>query len=60
MFSEWLTGLAPVHRAESPAEREAIYRFRYDVYVAELGKAMPHADHERRTVRDPEDEQENG
>jgi hypothetical protein len=57
VFTEWLTGLETVYRATDTAAREAIYRFRYEVYVAELGKAVANADHERRWVKDPEDEQ---
>jgi hypothetical protein len=31
---------------------EAIYRFRYSIYIEEMGKPMPGADHERRELRD--------
>jgi CRP-like cAMP-binding protein len=42
-----------VTRAASEDERQAVYRFRYDVYVREMGKVdLAEADHGRRTVRD--------
>ena len=40
----WLTKLETVHKAETAAEREAIYRFRYQIYVEEL-KYEYEADH---------------
>ena len=45
-----------VHRAQTPAEREAIYRFRYEVYFQEFGRLLGKPDHERRWVRDADDE----
>jgi len=45
-----------IHQAESEAEREAIYRFRYDVYVEEMGRYRDIADHEARRFSEPEDE----
>jgi GNAT superfamily N-acetyltransferase len=36
--------------AATPAERERIYRFRYDVYVARLGRRSHEADHRRRRL----------
>ncbi len=45
-----------VQLATTPDEREAVYAFRYQVYVDEMGKPMDEADHERRIVRDPADE----
>ncbi|HXI56076.1 MAG TPA: cyclic nucleotide-binding domain-containing protein [Polyangia bacterium] len=56
MFADWLGRLAPVQEARSAEAREAIYRFRYHVYVEELGKRIAGADHQRRWIRDPEDE----
>jgi CRP-like cAMP-binding protein len=50
--------LRTVRRAETPAEREAIYRLRYAVYVEELNKSVANADHGRRWLRDPEDDQD--
>jgi hypothetical protein len=45
-----------VRRAETPEEREGIYRLRYAVYVDELSKDLPDADHDRRWLRDPVDD----
>jgi hypothetical protein len=44
------TRLPEAHLATTPEEKEAIYRFRYRVYVQELGKPMKHADHERKRL----------
>lgn len=43
-----------VHIARSAAERESIYRLRYQVYIAEQGKTYS-ADHDRGTLRDDSD-----
>jgi predicted GNAT family N-acyltransferase len=45
-----------IHRAESDEEKLAVYRFRYDVYVEEMGRYGDAADHERRVLTEPEDE----
>lgn len=45
-----------VRIAESAQEREAIYRFRYAVYVGDLKKTIAHADHGAKQIRDEEDE----
>lgn len=37
-------------------ERRAVYRLRYDVYVAEQGKAYAQADHDERLLRDDADD----
>jgi len=42
--------------AQTDAERDAIYRFRYQVYIEEMGKPYRHADHERKRLSDPLDE----
>ena len=42
--------------ARSAEEREAIYRFRYRIYVKELGLAPPEADHERKRLSDALDD----
>lgn len=42
--------------ALSPAERLAVFQFRYAVIVQEMGVAIPAANHLDKTVRDPEDE----
>lgn len=41
--------------ATTEAEREAIYRFRYDIYVEEMGRYQATADHDRRRLVEPED-----
>jgi hypothetical protein len=42
--------------AQTAEEREAIYRFRYSVYVEEMGRYRGRADHEHQRLEDPEDE----
>ncbi|HEX2042137.1 MAG TPA: Crp/Fnr family transcriptional regulator [Acidimicrobiales bacterium] len=42
--------------AATPEEREAIYRFRWSVYVDELGRKLGRGDPERRWVHDDEDD----
>ena len=49
--------LEPVYIAETEAEREAVFSFRYSVYGAELGRKLGGADHGRERVHDPEDDQ---
>jgi Cyclic nucleotide-binding domain/Acetyltransferase (GNAT) domain len=49
--------LEPVYIAETEAEREAVFSFRYSVYGAELGRKLGGADHGRQRVHDPEDDQ---
>ncbi len=39
-------------------EREAIYRFRYQIYVKELNRDYPEADHKRKWLRDDDDEKD--
>ncbi|MEO5343690.1 MAG: cyclic nucleotide-binding domain-containing protein [Gammaproteobacteria bacterium SHHR-1] len=41
--------------ARSLAEREAIYRFRYQIYVQEMGKHLSYADSERQILYDEMD-----
>jgi predicted GNAT family N-acyltransferase len=53
---EFLAALPPVKVAETDEEREAIFRFRYRVYVEELGRKLGNADHEGRRVHDDEDD----
>lgn len=44
--------------AETPEERERIYRFRYGIYVEEMRKRkLSYADHSTRTLRDELDEE---
>jgi CRP-like cAMP-binding protein len=52
----WLTRLETVHKAETAAQREAIYRFRYQIYIEEL-KYNYAADHERKWLRQDEDDE---
>jgi hypothetical protein len=49
--------LEPVYIAETEAEREAVFAFRYSVYGAELGRKLGNADHGRQRVHDEEDDQ---
>jgi CRP-like cAMP-binding protein len=44
-----------VGRATTDDELEAIYRFRYSVYVEEMGRYSTTADHDRHRLVDPED-----
>ena len=41
-----------IKQADTEEERERIFRFRYAIYIEEMGKPMPGADHERRMLRD--------
>ncbi len=59
LFKRWLTGFERVYRADTEAERKAVYRLRYQVFVEELNKDLANADHHNREIRDPEDEQPN-
>ncbi len=43
--------------ATSQEELEAIWRFRYEVYIEELKRDYPGADHDRRWLRADDDEQ---
>ncbi len=42
--------------ADSEEEKLAVSRFRYDVYVEEMGRYEAAADHENRTLMEPEDD----
>ena len=42
--------------AQTKTERRAIYEFRYQVYIEEMGKPYSQADHEQRIFNDPLDE----
>ncbi len=57
MLGQLFMRLKAVHRAATQEEREAVYRFRYRVYVEELHRELGGVDHERRMVRDSEDDQ---
>jgi hypothetical protein len=56
VIGRWLMSLEPVKRATTAPEREAIYRFRYEVYIEELKYHYPAADHQRRWLTHDEDE----
>lgn len=45
-----------VARAETDDEKEAVYRFRYSVYVEEMGRYQHSADHAGRRLVEPEDD----
>jgi hypothetical protein len=45
-----------VRVATSPAEREAIYRLRYTIYVEEMGRKQRYADPVARRIEEPLDE----
>jgi Cyclic nucleotide-binding domain/N-acyl amino acid synthase FeeM len=48
--------LEPVYVAETDAERESVFSFRYTVYAAELGRKLGNADHGRQVLHDEEDD----
>jgi Cyclic nucleotide-binding domain/Acetyltransferase (GNAT) domain len=48
--------LEPVHVAETEAEREAVFEFRYSVYATELGRKLGNAHHGDHVVHDEEDD----
>ena len=59
MLARWLTKLAKVTLATTAEERNAIYKFRYDVYVREFNvQRHPMADHQSESLSDHEDELE--
>ena len=45
-----------IHLAETQEEKDAVYRFRYEIYVDEMGRYGAAADHERQLLVEPEDE----
>jgi hypothetical protein len=45
-----------IHLARTDEEKLAVYRFRYDIYVREMGRYGGVADHARRLLVEPEDE----
>ncbi len=45
-----------IRQAETSEDRERVFRFRYEIYVKEMGKPMPGADHCRRLLQDESDE----
>lgn len=56
MFESRLSKLDVVHEAITHVEREAVYAFRYKVYVEELGRELGGVDHVRKVVRDDDDD----
>lgn len=53
-----MSELETVGIARTQQEREAVYRFRYRVYVEELKRDYPDADHERKWLLDEDDDQD--
>jgi hypothetical protein len=53
---ELIDALDQVHIADTEEEREAVFGFRYSVYVEELGRKLGNADNRRRRVHDEEDD----
>jgi hypothetical protein len=45
-----------VFRAQSEQDREELFRFRYTVYVEEMGRFRRTADHQGRRLVEPEDD----
>ena len=56
MLTGLLSRMEPVHEACTREEREAIYRFRYRVYVEELHHTVGGVDHQQRWLRDEDDD----
>jgi hypothetical protein len=46
---------ARIKLVSNEAERMAVYRFRYDVYVKEMRRTQKYADHEREIIEEPLD-----
>ena len=44
-----------IRRAETAADLEKLYRFRYAVYVEEMGRPQRYADHGRKRIEEPLD-----
>ena len=44
-----------IHLAETDEEKAAVYRFRYDIYVTEMGRLSQVADHDRKMLVEPQD-----
>lgn len=45
-----------IRRVTDPQELEAIYRFRYDIYVTEMNRTQKYADHIGKKIVDPLDD----
>ena len=48
--------ISDIKVASSDEDRERIFRFRYDVYVTEMGKSPAEADHQEKIIRDELDD----
>ena len=48
--------ISDIQVARRDEDRERIFRFRYDVYVIEMGKSPAEADHQKKIIRDELDE----
>lgn len=57
MILDLLSRMERVSIAATPTEREAVWRFRYEVYVRELGKTVAAADDEKGWIRDPDEDE---
>ena len=51
-----VTASVDIRVAENHADLEKIYRFRYEIYVEEMGRVQKYADHARRRIEDPLDQ----
>ena len=56
MLTGLLSRFEPVHQARTQEQREAIYRFRYEIYVEELHHTVGGVDHARRWLHDEDDD----
>lgn len=43
---------AKIRLATTEADRRAVYRFRYEVYVNEMKRVQTYADHEQRVIEE--------
>jgi hypothetical protein len=48
--------LPTIHEATTEEQRHNVFRFRYDIYVEEMGRYRSIADHDQRTFSEPEDD----
>jgi hypothetical protein len=56
MLLELVARSTKVFEARSAEEREAVFKLRYSIYGQELRRDYPGMDHERRVLRQPEDD----
>jgi N-acyl-L-homoserine lactone synthetase len=47
-----------IRQAVDPRELKSIYRLRYSIYVDEMNRAQPYADHAKQLIVDPLDQQD--